>query len=72
MPVCDGLEAAARMRRLESNANRRRVPIIGLTGHEGEDIKRECKEAGMDRVLTKPIKRAELLDILNELALASK
>lgn len=64
MPGRNGMETAAWIRQFESEGSGKHVPIIGLTGYEGKDVERECKEAGMDQVMKKPIKRAELVEML--------
>ena len=64
MPELNGIDAASQIRTYENAKKRKRVPIIGLTGHESEDIKKMCIQAGMDAVLEKPIKKQEIIDIL--------
>jgi len=63
MPVMDGLEATRRIR-----ASGRRVPIIGLTASMMKERISECREAGMDEVLAKPLDRARLDDALERFA----
>ena len=61
MPLMNGFEAAAEIRRLE--AGRRKSIIIALTASSRRHRKK-CLEAGMDDYLTKPIKYHELQEIL--------
>ncbi|HZH45666.1 MAG TPA: response regulator, partial [Roseococcus sp.] len=62
MPVMDGLEATRQIRRgLGPN---RRTRIIGLTAAVGPDFEAQCRAAGMDDYLGKPVQRAVLLDRL--------
>jgi PAS domain S-box-containing protein len=63
MPDMDGMEATRAIRQMETK-ERKRPCIIGLTGHARREIKEECLGAGMDRVLTKPVKLQELLSAL--------
>jgi CheY-like chemotaxis protein/anti-sigma regulatory factor (Ser/Thr protein kinase) len=60
MPEMSGLEATQAIRRQE-NGGRKRTCIIGLTAHASRDIQERCLAAGMDQVLTKPVKIKDLL-----------
>jgi CheY-like chemotaxis protein len=63
MPIMDGLEATRRIRQAESGSSHR-VPIIGVTANAlDEDIKR-CLDAGMNTVLSKPFKKAQLIQMI--------
>lgn len=62
MPEMDGLEAARRARNLPGRAGR--VPIVALTTNLSADIRRQCREAGMQAFLTKPVKLNQLIDTL--------
>ena len=65
MPVMDGLEAAAEIRRLEGAAGVR-VPILACTaGAMHEDVER-CRAAGADGHIAKPIRARELLAAVEE------
>ncbi|MFM2090715.1 MAG: hypothetical protein RLZZ127_1204 [Planctomycetota bacterium] len=58
MPVMDGLEATAEIRRREQGA--RRTPVIALTASSMPEEIARCRTAGMDLVLGKPIELAAL------------
>jgi PAS domain S-box-containing protein len=62
MPELDGYEATREIRRLEASG--RRIPIVALTAHAMKDADVECKEAGMDEYLSKPIDRDQLQAVL--------
>ena len=62
MPVMDGLAATREIRRQESAGAR--VPIIALTANVLADHSRSCFEAGMDDVLTKPLRAERLREVL--------
>lgn len=66
MPGMDGLEATRRIRAAEAAAGRARVPVVALTAHAMEGDGERFHEAGMDRHLTKPVRRADLLALLAE------
>jgi PAS domain S-box-containing protein len=68
MPGMDGYAATREIRRLENG--RARIPIIALTAHAIKGADEECRAAGMDYFITKPIDREELHRCL-EASLAS-
>ncbi len=63
MPDIDGLEATRKIRENEP-PNRRRVPIIAITAHAEDAWREQCREAGMDDFLGKPVDFEELRRIL--------
>ena len=67
MPVLSGLEAAARIRKREAGTGGH-IPIVALTAHAGARNRDLCLQAGMDGYVSKPIRRAELLEALNGIA----
>ncbi|GAB6042485.1 hybrid sensor histidine kinase/response regulator [Endothiovibrio diazotrophicus] len=68
MPVMDGYQATREIRRWEGERQRERVPILALTAYalEGDDEK--SRAAGCDSHLTKPIKKATLLEAIEHWA----
>jgi len=73
MPVLDGYEAAREIRKRESAgppsagplSAGRRIPIVALTAHAMKGHELECKAAGMDDCITKPLDRERLKQCLN-------
>ena len=63
MPVMDGYETTRKIRAQEGD--RSHVPIIALTAHAMKGADNECRAAGMDDYLSKPIDRDELQNALN-------
>jgi two-component system, sensor histidine kinase len=66
MPEMDGLEASAQIRKIEAGSEKRRVPILALTAHAAESQHQQCILAGMDGVITKPVKLTTLLRRIDE------
>ncbi len=66
MPVMDGLEAAAAIRRLD-RADALTVPIIAMTANAfDEDVQRSL-QVGMNAHLSKPVEPDHLYQTLEEL-----
>lgn len=61
MPVMDGFETTRCIRSLYTN-----IPIIALTAHSFSKDKQRAREAGCDKILTKPISSDILLYALKE------
>lgn len=62
MPVMDGYEATRVIRKQESEMNKKPVPIIALTAHALKGKEQESFAAGCTNHMTKPFKKAELLE----------
>ena len=60
MPNVDGLEATRRLRSGESGALEPRVPVVGITALADPETRQSCLDAGMDRVVTKPVRKDAL------------
>jgi len=54
MPEMDGYEATRKVRHREEGTLNH-LPIVALTGHTSDEEARKCHQAGMDRVVTKPV-----------------
>jgi PAS domain S-box-containing protein len=65
MPRMDGVTATSVIRRREAAEGLSRTPIIALTANAMEDQVREYRQAGMDLVVTKPIRAEELFAALS-------
>jgi len=63
MPEMDGIEATLAIRACEAGTGRRQH-IVALTAHAMKGDEKRCYEAGMDGYLSKPIRPAELDEIL--------
>jgi two-component system sensor histidine kinase/response regulator len=55
MPECDGYQAARRIRVIEKEQKRERVPIVALTANVMSEGRAQCLSAGMDDFLAKPV-----------------
>jgi CheY-like chemotaxis protein len=67
MPEIGGLETTRRIRRCEEGTGTH-IPIVALTAHAFSEDRQQCREAGMDGYVSKPLRRDVLtqtiLDVL--------
>jgi len=62
MPEMDGKEATRRIRAIEADKGLDPVPICALTAHAMEGDAKDILAAGLDYYLTKPIKKAPMVE----------
>jgi PAS domain S-box-containing protein len=67
MPVMDGFQATAEVRKL-SAPRKSQIPIVAMTAHALKGDAERCLAAGMDAYVSKPIKGAELVELIERLA----
>jgi len=65
MPVMDGRKATELIRQWERDHAKARTPIAALTAGAYAEDRQNCKDAGMDDYLTKPIVVVELKAVLD-------
>ncbi len=61
MPVMDGLEASRRIRLQPEYAN---LPVVAMTANAFEEDRRQCRDAGMNDYLAKPVSPGSLYTML--------
>lgn len=62
MPRMSGPEATRRLRAHEREKGLSRTPVIALTAHTYDEDVRNCREAGMDGFVSKPIRESALAE----------
>jgi CheY-like chemotaxis protein/HPt (histidine-containing phosphotransfer) domain-containing protein len=67
MPEMDGFEATNAIRTKEKITGSH-LPIIAMTAHAMQGDRERCLEAGMDEYLSKPVRAAELLRVIQQFA----
>ena len=66
MPEMDGFEATQRIRIYEKENNLKPAPIIALTANAMNGDEQRCLNAGMDHYITKPIKKTDIEETLQQ------
>ena len=70
MPVMGGVDATRAIRKLEeaggfgSNRSPLRIPILAMTANASDRDRDECRSAGMDGFLSKPVLKDRLVDAI--------
>ena len=72
LPGISGNELTSAIRSLEKNLNKKPIPIIGLTAHAANAAEQESLQAGMNKVISKPINLATLQRILSDFILPTQ
>ena len=68
MPGVDGLQATRMIRKLEAAQGApSHIPIIAMTANNDESDKEDCREAGMDGFITKPIEIKTIAGTIREI-----
>ncbi len=71
LPTVNGPDATREIRALQSQGriagDDRHLPIVALTANALPEQRQECLDAGMDDVLTKPIRRPKLIRLLESI-----
>ncbi|MFN3152367.1 response regulator [Bremerella sp.] len=63
MPIMDGFEATAEIRKIQSETGRI-TPVIAMTAHAMKGDRERCLDAGMDDYVTKPINASVLYEAI--------
>jgi signal transduction histidine kinase/CheY-like chemotaxis protein len=66
MPEMDGFSATVAIRQIEKDKGLNQTPIIALTAHVEEDIKRRCLESGMNAFISKPFLFEDLESVVKK------
>jgi PAS domain S-box-containing protein len=68
MPVMDGYTATSKIREMEKEKGLKKTTIIALTAHAMKEDEQKSYDVGCDAHLTKPIKKAMLLETISKYA----
>ncbi len=67
MPEMGGIEAATCIR-ADKSSGHTTIPIVALTAHALKGVEEECRAAGMDDFVSKPINYEKLFEVLKKIA----
>ena len=68
MPILDGLEATRRIRSWEEENGKPRTPVVALTAFAYAEDHERSKNAGCDAHITKPLRKAVLMETIAQFA----
>jgi len=64
MPVMDGLACTRALRERETRLQLRRLPVVAMTAASDDGARDDCRDAGMDDFLTKPVDQLQFAAVL--------
>lgn len=67
MPLMDGVDATAAIRRFEKKNGRKETPILALSVEDTMETSEDCMNAGTTRMISKPVGREALVAAVAEL-----
>lgn len=67
MPLMDGVEAIAAIRKIEGRRGDRKTPVLSLSAEGSVETGLDCLQAGADRMVLKPVSRHGLVAAVCEL-----
>lgn len=65
MPEMDGFEVAAAIREREKSTQRH-LPIFAITAYAVNRVEEQCRSAGMDGYIPKPIRPEQLYEVIEQ------
>lgn len=68
MPKMDGKQACKAIRDYEHHSEKEPIPIVALTAHAINGDKDDILAVGMNRYLTKPLKKDEIMGAISDYA----
>ncbi|MFC3909852.1 ATP-binding protein [Legionella dresdenensis] len=72
LPGMSGTELARQIREWEFLSQKKPVPLIGLTAHASDSNKLQSLQAGMNKIIEKPIHLNIMLDLVDQYILPAK
>jgi PAS domain S-box-containing protein len=72
LPGISGSELAMAIRAYEQTVNKTPVPIVGLTAYEIDVVEQKCIEAGISKVIMKPLRIKVLQNLMSEFRISNK
>ena len=65
MPVMDGLDAVKAIRKSEK-ADAKEIPVIAMTAQSSRESEKDCRNAGMNDYISKPVDSGKLVRVLQK------
>ena len=66
MPIMDGVTSCTKIREIEKNKELKPTPIIAVSAYDSEIEIKKALNSGMNAFYKKPLKKSQLMEILNQ------